>query len=98
MRCCRCCPREHRPRRTERLSGRCGAIGYTAGPYTAPARAMSKVLPMPGKSPPKSAAGPAALSSIGEVLAELRAGRMVIIMDDEDRENEGDLIMAAEHA
>ena len=58
---------------------------------------MSKVLPLPGKSPPKSAAGPA-LSSVGELLAELRAGRMVIIMDDEDRENEGDLIMAAEHA
>jgi 3,4-dihydroxy 2-butanone 4-phosphate synthase/GTP cyclohydrolase II len=58
---------------------------------------MSKVLPLPGKSPPKSAAGPA-LSSVDELLAELRAGRMVIIMDDEDRENEGDLIMAAEHA
>jgi 3,4-dihydroxy 2-butanone 4-phosphate synthase/GTP cyclohydrolase II len=58
---------------------------------------MSKVLPLPGKSPPKSAAGPT-LSSVGELLAELRAGRMVIIMDDEDRENEGDLIMAAEHA
>jgi 3,4-dihydroxy 2-butanone 4-phosphate synthase/GTP cyclohydrolase II len=32
------------------------------------------------------------------MLAELRAGRMVVVMDDEDRENEGDLIMAAEHA
>ena len=58
---------------------------------------MSKVLPLTGKSPPKSLAG-ASLSSVGELLAELRAGRMVIIMDDEDRENEGDLIMAAEHA
>ena len=55
---------------------------------------MSKVLPMPGKP-----GGPAsALSPIGEILAELKAGRMVVIMDDEDRENEGDLIMAAEHA
>ncbi len=34
--------------------------------------------------------------SIEEILAELRAGRMVVIMDDEDRENEGDLLMAAE--
>ena len=34
-------------------------------------------------------------NSIDEVLADLRAGRMVVIMDDEDRENEGDLIMAA---
>jgi 3,4-dihydroxy 2-butanone 4-phosphate synthase / GTP cyclohydrolase II len=55
---------------------------------------MSKVLSLPGKP----SAVPAHLSSIEELLAELRAGRMVVIMDDEDRENEGDLIMAAEHA
>jgi len=36
-------------------------------------------------------------SSIDEILDELRAGRMVIIVDDEDRENEGDLLMLAEH-
>ena len=36
------------------------------------------------------------LNSIEEILAELQAGRMVVIMDDEDRENEGDLLMAAE--
>ena len=36
------------------------------------------------------------LDSTEEILAELRAGRMVIIMDDEERENEGDLVMAAE--
>ena len=35
-------------------------------------------------------------ASIPELLEELRAGRMVVIVDDEDRENEGDLIMAAE--
>jgi 3,4-dihydroxy 2-butanone 4-phosphate synthase / GTP cyclohydrolase II len=35
------------------------------------------------------------LDSIDDVLADLRAGRMVIVMDDEDRENEGDLLMAA---
>jgi len=57
---------------------------------------MSKVLPLPGK--PAAAGAASALSSLGEILAELRAGRMVVIMDDEDRENEGDLIMAAEHA
>jgi 3,4-dihydroxy 2-butanone 4-phosphate synthase/GTP cyclohydrolase II len=32
------------------------------------------------------------------ILAELRRGRMVIVVDDADRENEGDLVMAAEHA
>jgi 3,4-dihydroxy 2-butanone 4-phosphate synthase/GTP cyclohydrolase II len=36
------------------------------------------------------------LDSTDGILAELRAGRMVIIMDDEERENEGDLVMAAE--
>ena len=33
---------------------------------------------------------------ISEIIDEIRAGRMVVIVDDEDRENEGDLIMAAE--
>ena len=33
---------------------------------------------------------------IPELLEEIRAGRMVVLVDDEDRENEGDLIMAAE--
>ena len=36
-------------------------------------------------------------NSIPEVLEELKAGRMVIVMDDEGRENEGDVLMAAEH-
>ena len=33
---------------------------------------------------------------IPEILEDIRQGRMVVIVDDEDRENEGDLIMAAE--
>ena len=33
---------------------------------------------------------------IGDILSDLRAGRMVIMLDDENRENEGDLIMAAD--
>ena len=36
------------------------------------------------------------LNSIEELIEDIRAGKMVILMDDEDRENEGDLIMAAE--
>ncbi|MBN8728874.1 MAG: 3,4-dihydroxy-2-butanone-4-phosphate synthase [Xanthomonadales bacterium] len=35
-------------------------------------------------------------ATIPELLADIRDGRMVVIVDDEDRENEGDLIMAAE--
>jgi 3,4-dihydroxy 2-butanone 4-phosphate synthase/GTP cyclohydrolase II len=37
-----------------------------------------------------------AVSRIEDVIADIRAGRMVILVDDEDRENEGDLCMAAE--
>ncbi len=58
---------------------------------------MSKVLSMPGKSGPGPVSG-ATFSPIGEIVADITAGRMVIILDDEDRENEGDIIMAAEHA
>ena len=35
-------------------------------------------------------------ASVEEALGEFRAGRMVVVIDDEDRENEGDLTMAAE--
>ncbi len=37
------------------------------------------------------------LSSVPEIISELQAGRMVVLVDEEDRENEGDLILAAEH-
>ncbi len=37
------------------------------------------------------------ISPIPELVAELAAGRMLILVDEEDRENEGDLLMAAEH-
>lgn len=36
------------------------------------------------------------MNTIDEILEDLRQGKMAVIMDDEDRENEGDLIMAAE--
>jgi 3,4-dihydroxy 2-butanone 4-phosphate synthase/GTP cyclohydrolase II len=36
------------------------------------------------------------ISTTQEIVAELRAGRMVILVDEEDRENEGDLVLAAE--
>src|SRR5437660_1978878 len=41
-------------------------------------------------------AGPVA--SVGEAIDDIRRGKMVIVVDDEDRENEGDLTMAAELA
>ncbi|OTG86715.1 3,4-dihydroxy-2-butanone-4-phosphate synthase [Acinetobacter sp. ANC 4558] len=36
-------------------------------------------------------------NTVEELVADIRAGKMVILMDDEDRENEGDLVMAATH-
>jgi 3,4-dihydroxy 2-butanone 4-phosphate synthase/GTP cyclohydrolase II len=40
---------------------------------------------------------PNTLASTEEIIAELRAGKMVILVDEEDRENEGDLVLAADH-
>lgn len=37
------------------------------------------------------------LASTEEIIAELSAGKMVILVDEEDRENEGDLVLAADH-
>jgi 3,4-dihydroxy 2-butanone 4-phosphate synthase/GTP cyclohydrolase II len=37
-------------------------------------------------------------ATVDQALADLRAGRMLILVDDEDRENEGDIVMAAEFA
>ena len=37
------------------------------------------------------------ISSVEDIVADMRAGRMVILVDEEDRENEGDLVLAADH-
>ena len=38
-----------------------------------------------------------AISPVHEIVADLRAGKMIILVDEEDRENEGDLVLAADH-
>jgi 3,4-dihydroxy 2-butanone 4-phosphate synthase/GTP cyclohydrolase II len=45
-----------------------------------------------------TAAHETAISSVTEIIEELKRGRMVVLVDEEDRENEGDLVMAAEFA
>ena len=40
----------------------------------------------------------ATFTNVQTALAEIRAGRMIVVVDDEDRENEGDLTVAAEFA
>ena len=37
------------------------------------------------------------ISPVEDIVAEMRAGRMVILVDEEDRENEGDLVLAGDH-
>ena len=45
---------------------------------------ISEIEPSPG------------LSTISDAIADIAAGKMVILVDDEDRENEGDLVIAAD--
>jgi len=51
---------------------------------------------MPDNTTLHPAASGVAFSSIDEIIADIHDGKMVIMVDDENRENEGDLLMAAE--
>jgi 3,4-dihydroxy 2-butanone 4-phosphate synthase/GTP cyclohydrolase II len=51
---------------------------------------------MPNKTISHPGAKGSTFSSIEDIIADIRNGKMVIMVDDEDRENEGDLLMAAE--
>jgi 3,4-dihydroxy 2-butanone 4-phosphate synthase/GTP cyclohydrolase II len=44
-----------------------------------------------------TALSPVPISPVEDIVADMRAGRMVILVDEEDRENEGDLVLAADH-
>ncbi len=44
-----------------------------------------------------SALAPVKISPVAEIVADMKAGRIVILVDEEDRENEGDLVLAADH-
>ena len=73
-----------------------GAISYLRSGRREPSfksvRALSSALPQLGAR----LARREPLDSIEAAIAEIRAGKMVIVLDDEDRENEGDLVMAAD--
>ena len=57
---------------------------------------MSKKLSLVGSKEAKPSSDSPGLNTIDEILEDLRQGKMAVIMDDEDRENEGDLIMPAD--
>ena len=48
-------------------------------------------------SHPMTALQPVSISPIEDIVSDMRAGKIVILVDEEDRENEGDLILAADH-
>ena len=56
----------------------------------------SKRAATPEPMPNRLTLDPALLERVNRALADIRAGKLVILVDDEDRENEGDLCMAAE--
>ncbi|MCU0764828.1 MAG: 3,4-dihydroxy-2-butanone-4-phosphate synthase, partial [Burkholderiaceae bacterium] len=49
---------------------------------------MLAAVPSPG--------APSPMASVDEIVDEIRRGRLVVLVDDEDRENEGDLVFAAD--
>jgi 3,4-dihydroxy 2-butanone 4-phosphate synthase/GTP cyclohydrolase II len=57
------------------------------------AGAAAPAAPVVGLPDPR----PFDLAAVEQAIADVRAGKMVIVVDDADRENEGDLVMAAEH-
>src|SRR5688572_20813479 len=87
--------RQRERRRVRRRSRAAHALRYDAG--RARRRAAAEHRGGPRRALPRQAAGLPGnpVNTIEEILAELAAGRMVVVMDDEERENEGDLLMAA---
>ena len=67
----------------------------TEGRFPRMPHASSSSKPRPPRPIHESVPAPG-LSTISEAIADIAAGKMVILVDDEDRENEGDLCMAAD--
>ena len=76
-----------------------GAISYLRSGRREPSfksiRALSAVLPQLAA---RLDSERRTMDSIDSAIADIKAGKMVVVLDDEDRENEGDLVMAAEKA
>jgi 3,4-dihydroxy 2-butanone 4-phosphate synthase / GTP cyclohydrolase II len=68
-------------------SQQCGGVGMLVS---------SEVSPMSGLGERRPVAQATKFAEVEKSLMELRSGRMIVIADDEDRENEGDLMIAAE--
>ena len=55
------------------------------------------MTPHPTLATPTTPYQPVAISPVEDIVADMKAGRIVILVDEEDRENEGDLVLAADH-
>ncbi|MBD5655952.1 MAG: bifunctional 3,4-dihydroxy-2-butanone-4-phosphate synthase/GTP cyclohydrolase II [Candidatus Eremiobacteraeota bacterium] len=86
------------------LAGRAGltesAISYFRSGRRTPSfrsiQALSRALPELAAQLADEPVEEAIFDCIDDAIADIRAGKMVIVLDDEDRENEGDLVMAAQ--
>ncbi len=56
-----------------------------------------RVAQLPKAPVMSTSPSPVAISPVEDIVADMRAGRIVILVDEEDRENEGDLVLAADH-
>jgi len=59
-------------------------------------QALSKALPEVAERLASDPVEPSTFDAIDDAIADIRAGKMVVVLDDEDRENEGDLVMASQ--
>ncbi|MGH7707766.1 MAG: bifunctional 3,4-dihydroxy-2-butanone-4-phosphate synthase/GTP cyclohydrolase II [Vulcanimicrobiaceae bacterium] len=77
-----------------------GAISYLRSGRRSPSyrsiQALAKVFPELGGHLGEAPDVDSIFDDIEDAIADVRAGKMVIVLDDEDRENEGDLVMAAQ--
>jgi len=77
-----------------------GAISYLRSGRRTPSfrsiQALSKALPQLAAHLSEVPVEEQVFDCIDDAIADIRAGKMVIVLDDEDRENEGDLVMAAQ--
>ncbi|MFY9779531.1 MAG: bifunctional 3,4-dihydroxy-2-butanone-4-phosphate synthase/GTP cyclohydrolase II [Candidatus Baltobacteraceae bacterium] len=77
-----------------------GAISYLRSGRRTPSfrsiQALSKALPELAARLADTPIEDSVFDCIEDAIADIRAGKMVIVLDDEDRENEGDLVMAAQ--
>src|ERR1700734_528215 len=96
MHCRTCEPRRKRWGIRSRSCERIEELVLIGAPMYSQRPSVVDLLLSPEVSPVSGGDEAVKFAEIEESLRELRSGRMIVIADDEDRENEGDLVIAAE--